>query len=425
MADMVEEQQTFSLTVDHGQPEEIIAISSSGNVVDGSSVTDDILQQALDEVSSGYGQVAYTTGDIHSVSTHPLTITSQNADGSLGIGVGDGSAATYALVNISDAQQVAVHNGMHTVQAADGSIVEHSHTMEEPIFQSGLVGISENHIVSAHSAIPEQAQYAEILPSTSQHLQTVQHQQTVHESMPSVQPESVESRDQDAQLGTSANPIRIIQQGNQYTSLQQLTPEQLSQIMQVLQQQQLLKSTEKEGSSVLFNPQTQTRIVYKVIYPSQLHGKSANQGEKPSQTTVAPRPGMRQIRVPTESVVVPVGATSKRTYRKRKHEDDGKEGPLLPKEEREARKKRKLRTRSGRISRPPKHMVKDYKHIHPVDFNDDPYDDSDGGYSDFKISDNEREDGSEKSRSKDTPYTAPYCLGLILSHFTHYHQFTI
>ena len=35
-------------------------------------------------------------------------------------------------------------------------------------------------------------------------------------------------------LGTSANPIRIVQQGNQYTSMQQLSPEQLAQIMQVM-----------------------------------------------------------------------------------------------------------------------------------------------------------------------------------------------
>jgi len=36
-----------------------------------------------------------------------------------------------------------------------------------------------------------------------------------------------------APLGSSRNPIRIIQQGNQYTSLQHLTQDQLSQIMQV------------------------------------------------------------------------------------------------------------------------------------------------------------------------------------------------
>lgn len=37
------------------------------------------------------------------------------------------------------------------------------------------------------------------------------------------------------------------------------------------------------------------------------------------------------------------------------------------------------RTRSGRLSRPPKHMVRDYKHIRRPDA-----DDSDGGYSDYQ-----------------------------------------
>jgi len=34
-------------------------------------------------------------------------------------------------------------------------------------------------------------------------------------------------------LGSSQNPIRIIQQGNKYTSMQELSTEQLNQIMQV------------------------------------------------------------------------------------------------------------------------------------------------------------------------------------------------
>lgn len=44
--------------------------------------------------------------------------------------------------------------------------------------------------------------------------------------------------------------------------------------------------------------------------------------------------------------------------------------------------------RAGRISKPPTHMVKDYKQIHRVDWYED-YDDSDGGYSDIYDSGNE------------------------------------
>lgn len=57
--------------------------------------------------------------------------------------------------------------------------------------------------------------------------------------------------------------------------------------------------------------------------------------------------------------------------------------------EKEERKKALPRTRSGRLSRPPRHMVKDYKRIHHLDFAEPDLDDSDGGYSDYRISDSE------------------------------------
>ena len=47
------------------------------------------------------------------------------------------------------------------------------------------------------------------------------------------------------------------------------------------------------------------------------------------------------------------------------------------------------RTRSGRVSKPPRHMVKDYKRLHHLDFAQPDLDDSDGGYSDYQISDAE------------------------------------
>ncbi|XP_052769541.1 uncharacterized protein LOC128209528 [Mya arenaria] len=169
-----------------------------------------------------------------------------------------------------------------------------------------------------------------------------------------------------APLGSSLNPIRIIQQGNQYTPVQQLTTDQLQQIMHVVQQQQAAKA----GSSVLYNAQTNTKIVYRVIYPSQLHKDSDN----------------------TDSATL-ANSLPKRVYKKRMKEEEEKiEGPELSKEEKEMRKKMRPKTRSGRISKPPKHMVSDYKHIHVLDYDED-YDDDDGGYSDFKNS--EAEDGEE------------------------------
>ena len=191
----------------------------------------------------------------------------------------------------------------------------------------------------------------------------------------------------DAPLGSSQNPIRIVQQGNQYTSLQQLTQEQLSQIMQVVQEQQVAKAANgTSGSSVLFNPVTNTRIVYRVIYPSELHGtkKIAPALGRPKQTAI-------QVKVPSRSASSgPVGL-QKRQYKKRRRHgeiDENADDPEISKEEKEHRKKQRPRTRSGRVSRPPKRMVQDYKHIHPLDY-DEEYDDSDGGYSDYRVSDEE------------------------------------
>ena len=55
------------------------------------------------------------------------------------------------------------------------------------------------------------------------------------------------------------------------------------------------------------------------------------------------------------------------------------------KEEREGKKKLLPRTRSGRVSKPPRHMVKDYKRLHHLDFAQPDLDDSDGGYSDYRV----------------------------------------
>ncbi|KAH3847926.1 uncharacterized protein LOC127873747 [Dreissena polymorpha] len=185
-----------------------------------------------------------------------------------------------------------------------------------------------------------------------------------------------------APLGSSQNPIRIIQQGNQYTPVQQLTPEQLQQIMHVVQQQQ---ATKNPGSSIIFNPQTNTKIVYRVIYPSQLHKDAEKLDGKESNLT------------------------PKRVYKKRmKDEEEKIDGPELSKEEKEMRKKMRPKTRSGRVSKPPKHMVSDYKHIHVLDYDED-YDDSDGGYSDFKLSDND-EDGEENIRKTEDENYVSYGL---------------
>ena len=80
-------------------------------------------------------------------------------------------------------------------------------------------------------------------------------------------------------------------------------------------------------------------------------------------------------------------------------DDINPEGSSMSKEERDVLKKQVPRTRSGRISRPPSYMVRDYKRIHHLDFHDEPPpDNSDGGYSDIDIE--VGEDGVKRKRRK-------------------------
>lgn len=67
--------------------------------------------------------------------------------------------------------------------------------------------------------------------------------------------------------------------------------------------------------------------------------------------------------------------------------DDG-DFPALTLKERKERKRMLAKTRSGRVSKPPKHLALNYKRIHLVDWNEEGgEEDSDGGYSDIHISD--------------------------------------
>jgi len=70
-------------------------------------------------------------------------------------------------------------------------------------------------------------------------------------------------------LGSKSNPIRIIQQGNTYTSMQDLTQEQIQQIVHVLQQQNIAAKGASGAQTAVYNPETNTRIVYRVVQPHE------------------------------------------------------------------------------------------------------------------------------------------------------------
>lgn len=68
-------------------------------------------------------------------------------------------------------------------------------------------------------------------------------------------------------LGSKSNPIRIVQQGSTYTSTQQLSQDQIAQIVQVLQRQNIAARSVDGQPTAVFNPKTKTRIVYRVVQP--------------------------------------------------------------------------------------------------------------------------------------------------------------
>lgn len=317
-------------------------------------VTDeDILQQALDEASGNLVASTLTSGDetVAANLVDPVDGTFDTTDANSVSGEVSFDNVTYSVV--SDVDNV-------TYAATSGSGLEPTDNLSE---DGTLHHIQNVDIIEQGNEDDEDDEELGDTVTTS--------------SGVSVRLVPV-NQASGAPLGSSQNPIRIIQQGNQYTPVQHLTTEQLQQIMQVVQEQQVAKSTAQEGSSILYNPQTNTRIVYRVIYPSELHksgGSSTPTLQSQGQQTVV------------------LSQSGRRPYKKRKLEEDldKQDGPELSKEEKEIRKKHRPRTRSGRISKPPKHMVKDYKHIHVLDWDED-YDDSDGGYSDFKYSEDEREE---------------------------------
>ncbi|XP_037073268.1 uncharacterized protein LOC119094299 [Pollicipes pollicipes] len=168
--------------------------------------------------------------------------------------------------------------------------------------------------------------------------------------------------------GSSNNPIQLVQQGNTFKSLQPLSAEQLKQIAAVLQQSRLNVPSHARNS--LYDADTNTRVVYRVVYPDDVGRAGGGRGRGRGRPRGAGRP------------------------RRTVDDADADWWPEMTRAEKAERKRSATKTRTGRLSKPPKHMVKDYRHIHRLDFNSPDLDDSDGGYSDW-------EDGDAANRDRD------------------------
>lgn len=349
---------------------------------------EDMLQQALDEASDTLVVENYPTGDesvtvsddLVGVETEFVT----NDDNGVVTGDVNFDPTQFTVVSGEDGNLYQIEpESTEDLTAVDGSDL------------SSVVAVDENMEVQPQiiEDLTEKVDISNGNSLLSNEVPIAIQSQSQTQSQP-ISVRIVTNPNTPAPLGSSQNPIRIIQQGNQYTPVQNLSTEQLTQIMQVVQEQQVTKSATAQGQSILFNPQTNTRIVYRVIYPSELHKKTGNANNNSGD-----------VQSQGQQTTMVLGQPGRRPYKKRKlleMEDDRYDGPELSKEEKEQKKKQRPRTRSGRVSKPPKHMVKDYKHIHVLDWDED-YDDSDGGYSDFKEEDKDRMDIDEGSLDGHTP----------------------
>ncbi|CAH1791620.1 unnamed protein product [Owenia fusiformis] len=354
-------------------------------------VTEDILQQALQEAAEGFEQVEYD--ETEAINGDEIVAVQLPGQEGRTIVLPHNANVTYKIVDAGNDNQIQLQEA----DTQNGTVVQTEQYIEH-VEQQG-----DNEVIVPN----EQTDFGNYT--------IVQGNENAN-----VITEAEKPKDLSGDLGSSENPIRIVQQGTQYHSMQQLTQEQLTQIMQVLQQQQLSAATQKSGGqSVLYNSQTNTRVVYRVMYPSELHKNSPI--ENGSATSVINKISVKQKQIPSGQPQVKRGP-GRPPKRKRLNSDDtssveGMPEPELSREEKEERKKQRPRTRSGRVSRPPRHMTKDFKHVHVLDWNDDyKEDDSDGGYTDFKESDEENGENKDEEfhhpgfgSSKKKPWKCEKC----------------
>ena len=259
---------------------------------------DDLLQQAMNEVSAEYGRA----GDIlYSHDSSILSFDNFVANGEASVSTMTPQAGGDHSVMGSSCLQVR-SDGSYAYLPSDTDTGNDLAALS----QNCSNAISDNVFISSNcvgDATPV------TLPDTTM-LTTKQ-----EDGHAEVTTSSVGLRgsvvDASAPLGSRGNPIRIVQRGNEFTSMQHLSSDQLSQILQVIQQQQLLQTAKQSssGQAVLYNPDSQTCVVYRVL----------------SQDSELPMAEDRQdSQMLIESGLLAPDHQSRRVYRKRKREDDEK-----------------------------------------------------------------------------------------------------
>ncbi|CAH8834888.1 unnamed protein product [Trichobilharzia szidati] len=219
--------------------------------------------------------------------------------------------------------------------------------------------------------------------------------------------------DPNAPVGSNKNPIRIIQQGNQYITTQDVSDEHLQQIIQVLTNQALLSSSTSRPSAI-YNRLTNRRIIFRVT-----RAKRRRDSSNADSTTHSGDRSRSSVTVKSEKknrIGRPIG----KKRRKRDSDEDPDFEPEVPEEEVLPFPLMRRTSASGRVSKPPKHLVKDYKHLRLEDLTSKPEsseddDHSDGGYSDY-INDGLSDEGwSEDGANKSLRWPCPLCTKVFTS----------
>ena len=219
--------------IENGQ----IVTVANANEVD-QEVNEDILKQALEEASKGFdenegeftGETVQVVADSNGQLTEASTVVGEDGTTYTLVPAGDGTDTMHAVptdqlnaVQTLDEQPL-LHLQDHDEAIVDDSVVTADHDMTAV---DNVTTVTDDVTADGVTLGIEDAMTDEV----SQQISMVDGEGDQNQS----RTVTVVTTDANGEpLGTSANPIRIVQQGNQYTSMQQLSPEQLAQIMQVM-----------------------------------------------------------------------------------------------------------------------------------------------------------------------------------------------
>ncbi|VDM19806.1 unnamed protein product [Hydatigera taeniaeformis] len=201
-----------------------------------------------------------------------------------------------------------------------------------------------------------------------------------------------------APVCSNKNPLRLIQQGDKFITTQNIKDSSLQQIIQILANDALVEQS-KDGPSVFcfHNRNANRRIVLRLEHA---HTKSQQNRQRDQSEKACSEAGSHSSLAPSQEGT-PKRRRGRRPGRKNKtaEEEDPDFEPDLPIEEvlpfPIIRKKAPIvvsdneKLVAGRVSKPPKYLIKDYKHLRLEDLKDNEEEMGYGGHSMNALSDDD------------------------------------